>query len=272
MSDITVVITVGEAPEIISLTESGAVAGGGGTMTGAQIESTLTSHFGNSDWKDTNTGPPGADGQDGQDGDPGAPGYTPVKGVDYFDGQDGQDGSDADVTFEALNANGDVGTGSSQVARGDHSHSGYAQQADVLEKDNTGAFEPTGDYNPATKKYVDDKALEAGSLVLGETSTTAYRGDRGKSAYDHSQSGGNPHGVDAADVGLGSVDNTSDAAKPVSTAQQAALNGKADATHNHDADYEALGHNHDAEYQPVIAVGSIAPGAPSTGDLWIDTN
>lgn len=32
-----------------------------------------------------------------------------------------------------------------------------------------------------------------------------------------------------ADVGLGNVDNTSDAAKPVSTAQQAALNAKADA-------------------------------------------
>lgn len=33
------------------------------------------------------------------------------------------------------------------------------------------------------------------SLALGETSSTAYRGDRGKAAYDHSQltSGSNPH-------------------------------------------------------------------------------
>lgn len=30
-------------------------------------------------------------------------------------------------------------------------------------------------------------------LALGETSNTAYRGDRGKTAYDHSQSTGNPH-------------------------------------------------------------------------------
>ncbi len=30
-------------------------------------------------------------------------------------------------------------------------------------------------------------------VVLGETSTTAYRGDRGKTAYDHSQEIGNPH-------------------------------------------------------------------------------
>lgn len=36
----------------------------------------------------------------------------------------------------------------------------------------------------------------------------------------------NPHGVTKAQVGLGNVDNTSDANKPVSTAQQAALNNK----------------------------------------------
>lgn len=39
------------------------------------------------------------------------------------------------------------------------------------------------------------------SLVLGETSSTAYRGDRGKTAYDHSQTTGNPHGTTAAEVG-----------------------------------------------------------------------
>ena len=36
-----------------------------------------------------------------------------------------------------------------------------------------------------------------------------------------------------ADVGLGDADNTSDAAKPVSTATQAALNGKANSAHSH---------------------------------------
>lgn len=38
----------------------------------------------------------------------------------------------------------------------------------------------------------------------------------------------NPHATTKAQVGLGNVDNTSDADKPVSTAQQSALNGKAD--------------------------------------------
>ena len=49
----------------------------------------------------------------------------------------------------------------------------------------------------------------ASDLALGETSSTAYRGDRGKTAYDHSQlTSGNPHNVTAADVGLGRVSNT----------------------------------------------------------------
>ena len=40
------------------------------------------------------------------------------------------------------------------------------------------------------------------SLALGETASTAYRGDRGKTAYDHSQiTNANPHGATAAQVG-----------------------------------------------------------------------
>lgn len=40
------------------------------------------------------------------------------------------------------------------------------------------------------------------SLALGETSSTAYRGDRGKTAYDHSQiaNGSNPHGTTFANL------------------------------------------------------------------------
>ena len=65
------------------------------------------------------------------------------------------------------------------------------------------------------------------TLALGETSATAYRGDKGKTAYDHSQlSSGNPHSVSKSDVGLGNADNTSDEDKPISTAQQGALDLK----------------------------------------------
>jgi len=51
--------------------------------------------------------------------------------------------------------------------------------------------------------------LGGGGVALGETSTTAYRGDRGKTAYDHSQVvAGNPHGTTAADVGAAATSHT----------------------------------------------------------------
>lgn len=43
----------------------------------------------------------------------------------------------------------------------------------------------------------------------------------------------NPHSVTKAQVGLGNVDNTADKNKPISSATQTALDGKADKTHTH---------------------------------------
>lgn len=67
------------------------------------------------------------------------------------------------------------------------------------------------------------------SLALGTTSATAYRGDYGNTAYQHSQkTSGNPHKVTKSDVGLGNVDNTADADKSVkyaATAGSAPANG-----------------------------------------------
>ena len=54
-------------------------------------------------------------------------------------------------------------------------------------------------------------------------------------------------GVTKAMVGLGNVDNTSDANKPVSSATQAALDGKSGTGHGHD--YAASGHGH--SYLPL---------------------
>lgn len=42
-----------------------------------------------------------------------------------------------------------------------------------------------------------------GGVALGETSETAYRGDRGKIAFEHSQSQGNPHGATTSDINEG---------------------------------------------------------------------
>jgi len=121
---------------------------------------------------------------------------------------------------------------------------------DVLEYDKQSSFPTTGEsgkiyiakdtnktYRWSGTAYVEISS----SLALGETSSTAYRGDRGKIAYDHSQSahartdatavaasstngnikingtettvythpgsGTNPHGTTKSDVGLGNVGN-----------------------------------------------------------------
>lgn len=72
------------------------------------------------------------------------------------------------------------------------------------------------------------------SLALGETSSTAYAGDKGKAATDkintHISNTSNPHSVTKAQIGLSNVDNTSDLNKPISTATQEALDLKADKT------------------------------------------
>ena len=73
---------------------------------------------------------------------------------------------------------------------------------------------PSGDIVDAT-----NTPIGGGDLTLGETDTTAYRGDRGAIAYNHSQLiSVNPHAVTKSEVGLGDVDNTSDATKDTAIA------------------------------------------------------
>lgn len=80
---------------------------------------------------------------------------------------------------------------------------------DVLEYANLSTFPATGEtgkiyvaldtnltYRWSGTAYVEISK----SLGLGETSSTAYRGDRGKTAYDHSQTTGNPHNTTAAQI------------------------------------------------------------------------
>ena len=56
---------------------------------------------------------------------------------------------------------------------------------------------------------------------LGETAETAYYGDKGKEAYEHSlNTTSNPHHITAETIGLENVDNTSDLDKPISIATQ----------------------------------------------------
>ena len=96
---------------------------------------------------------------------------------------------------------------------------------DVLEYDNKTSFPASGEtgkiyvakdtnitYRWGGSEYVEISA----SLALGTTSSTAFRGDYGNTAYGHSQkTSGNPHNVTKSDIGLGDVVNTGDSPTPV---------------------------------------------------------
>lgn len=82
---------------------------------------------------------------------------------------------------------------------------------DILEYTNLAAFPATGETGKIyvakdtnlTYRWTGSAYIEISqSLALGETSETAYRGDRGKTAYDHSQlaDGSNPHATTFANI------------------------------------------------------------------------
>lgn len=78
------------------------------------------------------------------------------------------------------------------------------------------------------------KSTTNGNIKINGTETVVYT----------HPSGTNPHGTTKADVGLGKVDNTSDAEKPVSTAQQTAIDtAKASAISTASADATTKANN-----------------------------
>lgn len=84
----------------------------------------------------------------------------------------------------------------------------------------------------------------------------------------HSSSTSNPHSVTKAQVGLGSVDNTADADKPVSVAQAtaigAAVTAHIDATDPHPGKYAAADHTHTPA---SIGAATAAQGATADAAL-----
>lgn len=78
------------------------------------------------------------------------------------------------------------------------------------------------------------------SLALGETSSTAFRGDRGKVAYDHSQKTGNPHGTTASDVGA-SPEGHKHSATDIASGTLPIASGGTGATTANAAEYAIIG-------------------------------
>ena len=84
------------------------------------------------------------------------------------------------------------------------------------------AFDGTGS---TTASYIEERLICA--VAVGNAAVTAVLSSEQYASYDdlqdHVADADNPHKVTKAQVGLGSVDNTSDVDKPVSTAQAAAI-------------------------------------------------
>ena len=99
---------------------------------------------------------------------------------------------------------------------------------------NPASIDPANLAQLLTEALGDARYLRTTNNLSDVTNAATARGNIGAAAAadltSHTGSTSNPHSVTAAQVGLGNVDNTSDANKPVSTAQQTALDLKADAT------------------------------------------
>lgn len=118
---------------------------------------------------------------------------------------------------------------------------------DVLEYATLPAFPATGE---AGKIYVTQDTNKtyrwSGSgyveisqgVALGETSATAYRGDRGKEAYEHSNKTGNPHGTKAGEIAY--TDNKGLGATTVQGAVDAAAQASKDAQKTADDALDAI--------------------------------
>lgn len=77
-------------------------------------------------------------------------------------------------------------------------------------------------------EYVDDAELAAALATKADSSALAALAPLASPTFT-----GTVSGVTKTHVGLANVDNTADTAKPVSTAQQTALNAKANTSHTH---------------------------------------
>ena len=95
-----------------------------------------------------------------------------------------------------------------------------------------------GFMSPADKSKLDD--IENGAQVNTIESIKVNNNTIAPNASDKSVN----ITINKSTVGLGNVDNTKDADKPISTETQTALNNKSDINHNHDSEYANIDHTH----------------------------
>jgi len=91
----------------------------------------------------------------------------------------------------------------------------------------------TGANSPSTNNVFATMNDLGGGGVTDHTELTSIGVNTHDEIDDHiNDVSTNPHGIDKVTMGLGNVDNTSDALKPISNATQSALNGKASTDFN----------------------------------------
>ena len=133
-----------------------------------------------------------------------------------------------DGTGSGLDADTVDGSHASAFATTDHTHVGLTPaptntQTTFLRDDNTWATVSGG----------------GGGVELGETETTAYRGDRGKTAYDHSQVA---HAPSTAITSTGVTYENLNTNGDVGTSADQVANGAH--THDYSSVYATINHNH----------------------------
>ena len=178
--------------------------------------------------KDGAPGTPGKDGKNGTEGAPGKDGHTPVKGEDYWTTSDKQEivndtkqaidlSSYAQTTYVDTEMGKKINTSEKGAVNGvaeldEHGKILSAQLPSYVDDVIEGTLSTFPKPGETGKIYVDTSSnlsyrwggseyvVITSSIALGETSTTAFRGDWGKIAYDHTSKKDNPHGVTAAQV------------------------------------------------------------------------
>lgn len=176
------------------------------------------------------TGATGAQGPKGDKGDKGETGPQGEKGDTGPQGPQGEKGADGTMTFEDLTDEqratlkgdkGDKGDTGPQGPVGETGPQGPAgetgPQGPKGDKGDTGA----AGYSPIKGEdyFTDSEIAAIANAAAGKVTADSI----GAAPSSHAADKSNPHGVTAAQVGLGNVNNTSDANKPVSTAQATAI-------------------------------------------------
>lgn len=146
---------------------------------------------------------------------------------------------------------------------------------DVLEFNNRAAFPETGETGKIyiakdtnkTYRWSGSTYVEiASGLALGETSSTAYRGDYGKIAYEHSLKAHAPSNAEANVQSDWSVSDTSSDAyiknKPTS---MPANGGNADTVNNHSVQSDVPANAVFTDTKPVAMKGATSSAAGSAG-------